>query len=139
MSQGYAGEPGPVASRREVDQATTVRAQRGWWDLEAREYHADHGSFLGDAGFVWGPEGWTEAELNLLGTRAGDRVLEIGGGAGQCARWLQAERGVQVVSTDLSHSLPYEVARAKPLGTLARVVAMIEPFKAAPATVNAAS
>ena len=82
MSQGYAGEPGPVASRREVDQATTVRAQRGWWDLEAREYHADHGSFLGDAGFVWGPEGWTEAELNLLGTRAGDQVLEIGGGAG---------------------------------------------------------
>ena len=105
MSQGYAGEPGPVASRREVDQATTVRAQRGWWDLEAREYHADHGSFLGDAGFVWGPEGWTEAELNLLGTRAGDRVLEIGGGAGQCARWLQAERGVQVVSTDLSRGM----------------------------------
>ena len=37
----------------------------------------------------------------LLGDAAGRRVLEIGAGAGQCARWVAAA-GAQVVATDLS-------------------------------------
>lgn len=98
---------GPWADRREVGQAETVAANRAWWDAEAADYHAEHGDFLGDADFVWGPEGWTEEELDLLGLRdqghESSRVLEIGGGAGQCARWIRrTQTRVEIVSTDLS-------------------------------------
>ena len=37
------------------------------WDRYADEYQATHGEFLGDAGFVWGPEGLTEDEAGILG------------------------------------------------------------------------
>lgn len=80
----------------------SVEANRAWWDAEADEYYLEHGAFLGDAGFVWGPEGWTEAELGLLELADGQRVLEIGGGAGQCARWVSQAYAVQVASSDLS-------------------------------------
>jgi SAM-dependent methyltransferase len=94
-------------SRRFAGQDETVVANRSWWDAEARDYYAEHGSFLGDAEFTWGPEGWRESELHLLGDVAGRRVLEIGAGAGQCSRWLAAQSGepeveVQVVASDLS-------------------------------------
>jgi SAM-dependent methyltransferase len=91
-----------TAAAGPADEQATVRANRSWWDSSAREYYAEHGAFLGDAGFVWGPEGWTEGELNLLGATPGQRILEIGGGAGQCGRWLASERGATVVSSDLS-------------------------------------
>ncbi|MGW2634669.1 histidine kinase dimerization/phospho-acceptor domain-containing protein, partial [Streptomyces chattanoogensis] len=29
----------------------------GWWDRNADEYQSEHGAFLGDDRFVWGPEG----------------------------------------------------------------------------------
>lgn len=58
--------------------------------------------FLGDDEFVWGPEGWTEEDLGLLAAAPGQRVLEIGAGAGQCARWLERHVGASVVATDLS-------------------------------------
>ena len=76
------------AARRPVGGAETRAANRAWWDGEAEDYYADHGSFLGDTAFVWGPEGWTEAELDLLEVRDGMTVLEIGAGAAQCSRWL---------------------------------------------------
>ena len=88
-------------SRREAGAEETAAANRSWWDAEAGDYYAEHGTFLGDADFVWGPEGWREDELRLLGDLAGRRVLEIGAGAGQCARWVSAA-GAQVVATDLS-------------------------------------
>lgn len=88
-------------SRRTAGPQETAAANRSWWDAEAGAYYAEHGSFLGDSEFVWGPEGWREAELGLLGEVSGKRVLEIGAGAGQCARWV-AGRGGQVVATDLS-------------------------------------
>lgn len=90
-------------SRDSVGQSASVTAQRSWWDREAGDYYAEHGAFLGDDVFVWGPEGWTEAELGLL-TGAGmppGPVLEIGAGAAQCSRWL-AGQGVDVVASDLS-------------------------------------
>jgi len=88
-------------SRRAAGAEETATANRAWWDAEAGEYYAQHGSFLGDAEFVWGPEGWRESELGLLGELTGRRVLEIGAGAGQCSRWV-AGQGASVVATDLS-------------------------------------
>lgn len=80
----------------------TARANRRWWDDEATDYYAEHGSFLGDADFVWGPEGWTEAELDILQTQPSHTVLEVGAGAAQCSRWLARATGCRVVATDLS-------------------------------------
>jgi SAM-dependent methyltransferase len=88
-------------SRRIAGQEETTAANRSWWDAEAVAYYAEHGAFLGDAEFVWGPEGWRESELALLGDCSGKQVLEIGAGAGQCSRWL-AGQGAHVVATDLS-------------------------------------
>ena len=88
-------------SRRLADQDETVVANRSWWDAEAGGYYTEHGAFLGDADFVWGPEGWRESELRLLGDLEGRRVLEVGAGAGQCARWVAAQ-GATVVASDLS-------------------------------------
>lgn len=87
--------------RRAAGTEETAAANRSWWDAEARDYYVEHGSFLGDSEFVWGPEGWRESELGLLGDLRGAQVLEIGAGAGQCARWV-AGQGAQVVATDLS-------------------------------------
>lgn len=95
----------PAAGRRPVGRAETAAANRAWWDAEAEDYHDEHGDFLGDAGFVWGPEGWTEAELDLLGVRSGMTVLEIGAGAAQCSRWLAATHDVRVVASDLSRGM----------------------------------
>ncbi|GAA4185718.1 class I SAM-dependent methyltransferase [Streptosporangium oxazolinicum] len=87
--------------RHRVDAAATSRANRGWWDGAADEYQAEHGEFLRDSGFVWGPEGLDEADARLLGDVAGKDVLEIGCGAGQCGRWL-AGQGARVAAFDLS-------------------------------------
>ena len=62
MSTPPPPSPDRVA-RRTADHAESVRADRAWWDAEAETYYEEHGAFLGDADLVWGPEGWTEAEL----------------------------------------------------------------------------
>lgn len=88
--------------RRPVSAAQSSCANRRWWDGAADEYQAEHGGFLRDVGFVWGPEGLDEAEARLLGEVRGKRVLEIGCGAAQCSRWLAAQ-GASVVGFDLSY------------------------------------
>jgi SAM-dependent methyltransferase len=93
------------ATRRGVGAAESSRANRGWWDRNADEYQREHGGFLGNDRFVWGPEGLDEEEAGLLGPadELKDRdVLEIGAGAAQCSRWLAA-RGARPVALDLSH------------------------------------
>lgn len=90
-----------VAGRRVADPAETARANRSWWDVEADDYYAEHGAFLGDDDFVWGPEGLREADAGLLGEVRGRRLLEIGAGAAQCSRYA-ARRGARVVATDIS-------------------------------------
>lgn len=90
------------AERRPSPGEETARANRRWWDAEASDYYAEHGAFLGDAEFVWGPEGWTEADLDVLEAEATHTVLEVGAGAGQCSRWLARTVGARVVATDLS-------------------------------------
>ncbi len=103
MEQPAFGPPPPVhVERRAVGEAESRRANGPEWDRYADEYQATHGEFLGDAGFVWGPEGLTEAEAGLLGDVAGRDVLEVGSGAGQCSRWVRS-RGGRAVGLDLSH------------------------------------
>ncbi len=97
------GEPSRVG-RHAVGPDETARANRAWWDEEAADYHLEHGGFLGDDAFVWGPEGWTEGELGLLGMVEGRDVLEIGAGGAQCSRWL-AGHGARVVASDLSSEM----------------------------------
>jgi SAM-dependent methyltransferase len=97
--------PEPEATRRKAGTMESSRANRRWWDRNADDYQREHGDFLGDARFVWGPEGLDEADAGLLGPVASLKerdVLEIGAGAAQCSRWLAA-RGARPVALDLSH------------------------------------
>lgn len=91
----------PSAEYRPAAQAPSVAGNRTWWDSQAGEYYDEHGAFLGDADLVWGPEGLTETEADLLGPLEGKDVLEIGCGAGQGSRWVAAA-GARAVATDLS-------------------------------------
>lgn len=88
-------------ARRSVGSAEAVTANRLWWDADADDYQAEHGDFLGDADFVWCPEGVREADAGFLGEVRGKDVLEVGCGAAMCARWLAAE-GARVVAMDVS-------------------------------------
>lgn len=92
-----------------------IGANRRWWDRNSAGYLAEHGAFLGNARFVWGPEGLDEADAGLLGDVAGRRVLEVGCGAAQCGRWLHS-RGADVVALDLSAGMLAQ-ARALDLRT----------------------
>jgi SAM-dependent methyltransferase len=100
---GVAGGAGVADSvaRRACSPDETTAANQGWWDREADWYQAEHGEFLGDAAFVWCPEGLDEANARLLGDVAGRRVLEVGCGAAQCARWLRRQ-GALAVGVDIS-------------------------------------
>jgi SAM-dependent methyltransferase len=93
--------PSVRVERRAVGEAESRAANGPDWDRYADEYQATHGAFLGDIGFVWGPEGHTEADLGVLGDVDGLDVLEVGSGAGQCSRWVRS-RGGRAVGLDLS-------------------------------------
>src|SRR5881398_763812 len=77
--------------RRDADDRESVRASRSWWDEQAADYYDEHGAFLGDRDFLWGPEGLRESAVGLLGAVRGRRVLEIGCGGAQCSRWLAGQ------------------------------------------------
>ena len=94
-------DEGDHAGRRGAGLAETARANRAWWDVEADDYYAEHGAFLGDDDFVWGPEGLREADARLLGDVRGKQLLEIGAGAAQCTRYA-TRLGARVVATDIS-------------------------------------
>ena len=94
-------DPAVRVDRRDVGEAESRRANGPDWDRYADEYQSTHGEFLGDIGFVWGPEGHTEADLGVLGDVSGLDVLEVGSGAGQCSRWVGAQGG-RPVGLDLS-------------------------------------
>ena len=100
------GKPWPhppvTAHRRPADEDESRSANGADWDRYADEYQATHGEFLGDDGFVWGPEGLTEAEAGILGEVRDRDVLEVGSGAGQCSRWVR-RRGGRSFGLDLSH------------------------------------
>lgn len=96
--------------RSPVRPEEAVRANRRWWDGDADAYQAEHGAFLGDADFVWCPEGVREQDVRLLGDLAGRQVLEVGAGAAPCARWLAAA-GARPVAFDLSSGQLRHAAR----------------------------
>jgi len=87
--------------RRTLSASESLRASRSWWDAEAAAYQAEHGEYLGDADFLWCPEGVREGQARLLGDVVGRRILEVGAGAAQCSRWLAAQ-GAHPVALDLS-------------------------------------
>ena len=91
-----------TAHRRDADETESRGANGADWDRYADEYQATHGEFLGDVGFLWGPEGLTEAEAGILGPLQGRDVLEVGSGAGQCSRWIRSQGG-RSFGLDLSH------------------------------------
>jgi SAM-dependent methyltransferase len=95
--------------RRHVDSGASLAASRAWWEASAREYQDEHGDFLGDADFLWCPEGLRESEAGLLGDIVGKHVLEVGAGAAQCSRWLirsgAAAVGLDLSAAQLAHSL----------------------------------
>ncbi len=94
-------EAGLIARHDLVEAREVVTANRRWWDAHAEEYYAEHGAFLGDDRLVWGPEGWTEDELDLLGELAGRDVLEVGAGAAQGSRYARLH-GARAVASDVS-------------------------------------
>lgn len=89
------------AGYQPVPDAEAAGASRTWWDEQASEYLAEHGDFLGNADLIWGPEGISEDDVSHLGEVAGLRVLEVGCGAGQGARWA-TRNGAEVIGMDLS-------------------------------------
>jgi SAM-dependent methyltransferase len=101
-----------AAVRRPAGEDESRAASRGWWDRQADAYLEEHGAFLGEARFVWCPEGLSEAEAGLLGDVRDRRVLEVGCGAAQCARWLLAA-GAEPVALDLSSAM---LRRGRDLG-----------------------
>jgi SAM-dependent methyltransferase len=117
-------------ARRPAGARESASANRRWWDQEAPGYYVEHGAFLGDDRFVWGPEGLDEAEAGLLGDVAGLRVLEVGSGAAQCSRWL-AGQGAQVVAVDLSIGMLRQGALLTPPVPLVQADACALPLAAA--------
>jgi SAM-dependent methyltransferase len=87
--------------RRAAEVTESARASKSWWDEQSVDYYAEHGAFLGDRDFLWGPEGLRESSARLLGDVTGRRVLEIGSGGAQCSRWL-TDQGAAAVATDIS-------------------------------------
>jgi SAM-dependent methyltransferase len=113
MSSPSSKDPSHVPSgvqHRPAGPGESVRANRLWWDAEARGYQDEHGDFLGDADFLWCPEGLRESEARLLGEVSGREILEVGCGAAQCARWLVGE-GARVTAFDVSYGQLLESRR----------------------------
>lgn len=126
-----AGRPG----RLRLDSAASQRTSRRWWDADAGDYHREHAEFLGvdapDGEFVWCPEGLHERDVALLGTVAGQSVLEVGCGSAPCARWL-AGQGAHPVGLDVSRGMldraQAAMARGGPQVPLVQAGAEAIPF-----------
>jgi SAM-dependent methyltransferase len=117
--------------RRAVSEEESRRANGPDWDRYADEYQATHGDFLGNTGFVWGPEGLTEDEAGVLGDVTGREVLEVGSGAGQCSRWVRVHGGtsygLDLSARQLQHSLRIDQETGIPVPSV-RATATALPF-----------
>ena len=68
---GYPAAGG--VARRPAGPDESARANRRWWDAAAPAYLAEHGGDLGDADFLWCPEGLREADARLRDPAGGPR------------------------------------------------------------------
>lgn len=85
------------------DDQESSRANRTWWDSDARNYHEEHTNYL--QGFYWCPEMLHEKDIRLLGDVRTSHVLEIGCGSAPCSRWL-ADDGVGFITAfDISANM----------------------------------
>jgi SAM-dependent methyltransferase len=96
-----AESPAERVAHRAAGPEESARANRSWWDANARDYYAEHGEVLGDADLLWCPEGLREADAHLLGDVRDRDVLEVGCGAAQAGRWLVSQ-GARVTAFDVS-------------------------------------
>jgi SAM-dependent methyltransferase len=74
---------------------------REFWDADAADYQAAHGTRLDEAPFAWGAWRIPEADLDVLGNVDGLDILEFGCGAAQWSRAL-ADLGGRPVGLDQS-------------------------------------
>jgi SAM-dependent methyltransferase len=100
------------AGYRAAGDHESARGNRAWWDAEAAQYRAEHGTDLAGR-LVWGPEGLDEEQAGLLGEVGGRVVLEVGAGSGDGTAWLLA-RGARALATDLSIGM---LRQAPPAGS----------------------
>ena len=78
-----------------------IAGNRADWNAESDAYQARNESQLDHRRLAWGTWAIPEAELGALGDQRGKRVLELGCGAAQWARFL-AEDGAHPVGMDLA-------------------------------------
>jgi SAM-dependent methyltransferase len=80
---------------------SSIEANRNHWNQSSNAYQAEHDPQIGAAPRLWGMFSLPDSDLKAMGDVAGQRVLELGCGAGQWSRGLAAEAGA-VVGFDLS-------------------------------------
>lgn len=92
-----------VLMREQIEADQAAAAAASWWNRNAGQYRDEHHRFLENE-LIWGPEGWSESDLGLLGRIEGKRVLDLGCGQGQSSMWLRSQ-GADVVSLDISEAM----------------------------------
>jgi SAM-dependent methyltransferase len=99
------------------------RHNREFWDADADDYQAVHGSDLTARAFAWGAWRVPEEEVGVLGDARGLDVLELGCGAAQWSVAL-AGRGSRSVGVDQSLvQLKHAVANREAAGAVVPLVA----------------
>jgi ubiquinone/menaquinone biosynthesis C-methylase UbiE len=84
-----------------VIRVTSASANRNLWNRTSADYQQRHDPQIGAAPRLWGMHSIPDAELGALGDVTGQRVLELGCGAGQWSRSLVADAR-RLVGFDLS-------------------------------------
>nr|WP_307840286.1 methyltransferase domain-containing protein [Streptomyces sp. G44] len=100
----------------------SIPANRRFWNQISSAYQHEHDPRIGATPRLWGTYATPDAQLRALGDITGQRVLELGCGAGQWSRALAAE-GAAVVGLELPEAQLAAAASAMggaPLSTGAR-------------------